>query len=85
MIDYLIIILLTALFSAFTINLLKKWGIIEWLQIHGSELISKMAHCDFCLSWWVNLLTSIALALIIGNWVLLLMPFFGTMLTRYIL
>lgn len=85
MVDYLILILLTALFSAFSINLLKKWGIIEWLQIHGSELISKMAHCDFCLSWWTNLIISIIVAIIIGSWAILLIPFFSTMITRFVL
>lgn len=85
MVDYLILILLTALFSAFSINLLKKWGIIEWLQIHGSELISKLAHCDFCLSWWMNVIVSVTIALALGNWIFLLVPFFSTMITRFIL
>lgn len=85
MVDYLILILLIALFSAFIISLLKKVGIIEWLQIHGSELISKLAHCDFCLSWWMNVIVSVTIALALGNWIFLLVPFFSTMITRFIL
>lgn len=85
MVDYLTLILLTALFSAFSINLLKKWGVIEWLQIHGSELISKMAHCDFCLSWWMNVLLCAILSVTTGCWHFLVIPFFSTMITRFLL
>lgn len=85
MVDYIITILLASLLSAFFINLGKKWGIVEWLQMHGSELISKMAHCDFCLSWWTNVLVSLIAALLVGDWQLLFIPFFATMLTRMML
>ncbi len=85
MVDYIISILLASLLSAFFINLGKKWGIVEWLQMHGSELISKMAHCDFCLSWWTNVLVSLIAALLVGDWQLLFIPFFATMLTRMML
>lgn len=59
---------IVALTAAFIILLLKKWGVVEWLQVHGSNLVSQMANCDFCLSWWTSLLVAIALALCIDDW-----------------
>lgn len=93
MIDFSIWVLLTALVSAFIIMLAKKWGIVEHFQVHGinakkdivNELISRMANCDFCLSWWVNLIFAIVLALATKDYHLVVMPFFSTMITRYIL
>ena len=85
MVDYFIIILLASLASAFFINLGKKWGIVEWLQIHGSELISRMAHCDFCLSWWMNVLLCAILSVTTGCLHFLVVPFFSTMITRFLL
>ena len=85
MVDYIITILLASLISAFFINLAKKWSIIEWLQMHGSELISKMAHCDFCLSWWINVLVGLIVSITTGCWQMLFIPFFSTMITRFLL
>ena len=38
-----------ALWVAFVLLLAYKVGIVEWMQVHGNELVSKMAHCDFCM------------------------------------
>ena len=45
-------IIVVALIAAFVLTLLRKWGVIEWVQIHGNDFFSKMFNCDFCLSWW---------------------------------
>jgi len=68
MFDVLIESGIVALTAAFIILLLKKWGVVEWLQVHGSNLVSQMANCDFCLSWWTSLSVAIALALCIDDW-----------------
>lgn len=93
MIDFAIVVLLTALFSAFEILVLMKWGVIEWLQVHGidakwdkiNDLMSKMAHCNFCLSFWACVLLSLVGFGFTGNGYLLFVPFFSAPLTRYIL
>jgi len=85
MVDYVLSVLLVALLATFSILLLKKWGAVEWLQVHGSNLVSKMAHCDLCLSWWVSVALSISVAIVMGDVTMLLVPFFSTPLTRYLL
>lgn len=71
--------------AAFVLGLLRKWGAVEWLQIHGNGFFSKMANCDFCLSWWAGVLASLAALAITGDWSYLLVPFCSTMLTRALL
>ena len=68
----LVVLFMVALEAAFVILLAKKLGIIEWMQVHGSEFISKMASCDFCLSFWVGSAICLCVALYEGNaiWIL---------------
>lgn len=93
MIDFILSILLASLMSAFIILLLTKVGTIEWLQVNGikakndrlNDIVSKLANCHFCLSFWVGVIISIVAALLVGEWQLLLMPIFTAPLTRFIL
>lgn len=48
--------------SAFILILLGKWGVIEYMQVRGWRLFSKMAQCNFCLSWWCCLALALVLA-----------------------
>lgn len=79
-------ILITALalasFSAFVLILLAKWKVVEWMQVHGNDFFAKMANCDFCLSWWANVVFAIVFAVVTESWWVLLLPFFTTMITR---
>ena len=63
----LVVLFIVALVAAFVILLAKKLGIIEWMQVHGSEFISKMVSCDFCLSFWVGSAMCLCVALYEGN------------------
>lgn len=45
-------IFVVALVAAFILTLLYKWEIVEYIQVRGGRLLSEMAKCDFCLSWW---------------------------------
>lgn len=85
MIDFFIWVLLIALASAFLLTLARKWEIISWLQLHGSETINKMANCNFCLSWWVGVLLSVGIAIATKDCLFLIVPFFSTPITRLIL
>ena len=78
-------IIVVALIAAFVLTLLRKWGVIEWVQIHGNDFFSKMFNCDFCLSFWAGVALAILLAFITGNPTLLLVPFCSTMITRFLL
>ena len=72
-----------SLFSAFLLLLAYKWGIVEWMQVHGNDTISKRAHCDFCMSWWLCLLLTLVVAPFIGEWWLLAVPVIATPLSRH--
>lgn len=71
-----------ALAAAFALLLLKKWGIIEWLQVHGNDFLSKMANCDFCLSWWTCLVVATVSAIMAQDPLYILTTVMATPLTR---
>ena len=85
MTTYVAYIIVVALLTAFVIILAKKWGITEMVQIHGNDFFSKLASCDFCMSYWVSLVISIIAVIVTGDWTLIFLPFFVTPLSRYIL
>jgi hypothetical protein len=71
-----------ATLTVFVILLAYKWGIVEYLQTHGNEFVSKMAQCNFCMAWWVSLFLSLFLLGLIGDVFMLLVPFIATPLAR---
>lgn len=82
---FLIIVVLIGLLTAFVLTLLKKFGVIEWLQVHGNDFVHKLANCDFCLSFWMNGFFAILLVIITGVPIFLAIPFFSTIITRNLL
>lgn len=78
-------IIVVALIAAFVLTLLRKWGVIEWVQIHGNYFFSKMFNCDFCLSWWACVLICFFALIFTGNPAFLGVPFCSTMITRVLL
>ena len=83
--EFLFYTVVVALVAAFGLSLLRKWRVIEWVQVHGNDFFAKMFNCDFCLSFWSGLALSILCVFISGNPVLLLVPFCSTMITRRLL
>lgn len=80
--DYAIIGMAMASFSAFLLILAAKWKVIEKMQVHGNDFFAKMANCDFCLSWWVNVIMAVSVTVASGETSFLLMPFVTTIVTR---
>lgn len=78
-------ILYISLLAAFLLLLARKLGGIEWLQVHGNDLVWELASCEFCLSWWVCLVLSCCAALFTGDWHCLLAAPFATPLTRMLI
>lgn len=75
-----------ALVAAFLLALMDKWGILEWLQVHApNEFLYKLFSCRFCCSFWMGLLVSVVLAIVMGQWYLLFCPIYSTILTRDLL
>ena len=76
------LIVAVALIAAFIVLLVKKWGLAEWVQIHGDKILSQLFSCDFCMSFWAAMLVCIALACWEDDVRLLLLPMFTTPITR---
>lgn len=82
LLEYSVII---ALISAFILILLGKWGVREWIQIHGNKFFSKMADCSFCMGFWISVILSVFFAIITQEVTYLLIPVIASPITRYIL
>lgn len=73
---------IAATLSAYLLILAAKWKMVEWMQVKGWKWLSDLANCDFCLSWWVNVIVCLVAALVTGDTMWIAVPFFATMLTR---
>ena len=86
LLDFAIVTAIVACVSAWILLLLGKWNAIEWLATNGNELVSKMAQCNFCLSWWANVAVAcfVMVAFDLGI-VMICVPFVATPITRKML
>lgn len=87
-IEFLTIIILVALFSAFTLCFLQKIGVIEKMQLRGLKIIAELAHCQFCLSFWTCTSITLLLMLVLGFLtypLLFFTPLFATPITRFLI
>lgn len=82
MISFLTVVVIVALSAAFIVLLAKKVGIIEWMQVHGDKVLSQMASCDFCLSFWAGTLLFIVLACVYDDQLLIFGGMVSCPLTR---
>lgn len=84
-VKFLNAVILVSFLAAFVLLLLRKIGIIERIQVKGNEFFSKMAHCDFCLSWWTCCVLAFILVVLSHDARYIALPLFSTPLTRYLL
>lgn len=86
---YLLVVILWAIITAclatFFLLLAYKWGVIEWLQVHGNEFVSQLANCTFCLSWWTCLAVSLVFIIESRDITFLFIPVIATPITRKML
>ena len=71
-----------AYWAAFILLFSYKLGFVEWMQVHGGSFISKMAHCDFCMCWWLCLILTLIIVSITGDITQLCVPFIATPIAR---
>ena len=83
--NYLMTVAFIALVASWTILFITKTGAREYIEVHAPKLIAEMFSCDFCLSWWLGVILSVALVIGTGEWIYLCCPFFSTPLTRRLL
>lgn len=82
MIEFLSLVVAVALLAAFALLLLGKLRVLEFLQARGGRLLSAMARCGFCLSWWTSVAVSLSAFAATSDARFLAVPFFSTPLTR---
>ena len=85
MIEILVYAVMVALWVTFLLLLAYKVGIIEWMQVHSGKFISKMAQCDFCMSWWLSVIITLVVLCFTCNVMLLVVPFLSTPIARRLL
>ena len=71
-----------ALLAAMMVLLVKKWGIAEWIQIHGDKFLSKLFSCDLCMSFWAAMCFAVVICCVYDDAGWLLLPFLTTPVTR---
>lgn len=76
---------IVAMLANFFLLLAYKTGFVEWMQVHGSNLISKMAHCDFCMSWWLCVLITFMVVFYTHDFTMVFLPFVATPIARRLL
>lgn len=76
---------MVALTANFILLLFYKLGIVEWLQVHGDGVMSKLAHCDFCMSWWICAFLSVVLLSVTSEASFLIVPILATPIARRLL
>lgn len=89
--------LLVAFMAAFVVGLLRKWGVIERLQVFGDMWVKKifpaysrsfmyqLAGCDFCLSFWVSFVVSVVFAISFSDPLFLVTPLFSCPVCRILI
>ena len=81
--DFLCWMMFVALLAAFLLSLAVKWRVLEWMQVHAPcDLINEMLNCKFCTSFWMGVVISLILCVVIGNWWLIAIPICSTIITR---
>lgn len=83
--------------AAFVVGLLRKWGMIERLQVFGDMWIKKLfpaynrsfmyqlAGCNFCLSFWASFILSMLFAVSFGEPMFLVTSLFASSVCRILI
>ena len=69
---FFLVVLCVSCATAFFILFLTKTGIRDRIVATAPKLISELFSCDFCLSWWTGLLLCIIMAIMSGDWAMLI-------------
>ena len=85
MIDFILLTIIIALFSCFIILFIEKIGYRELMQVRAPKLISELFSCDFCLSWWINLIITLVFCVMECEWYFICCAVAATPITRKLL
>lgn len=85
MVSFLMSVVVVALAAAFVILLAMKVGIIEWMQARGDKLVSDLASCHFCMSFWTGTILFVIMAVVYDDPLLVFGGMFSCPITRMLL
>lgn len=71
--------------SAFIILFATVSGVREKLAIYAPRILSKMVSCDFCFSFWINLLVALFIASLFWDFTFLYLCILTTPITRLLI
>lgn len=80
--EVIVVAVLVALVAAFVVLLTKKWGIAEWMQIHGDRYMSQLFSCDLCMSFWASVILTVIIVAVTDQGQLMLVPVLSTPIAR---
>lgn len=78
-------ILVISPLAMFILCLMDKWGVTEYLRMHGNDLVYKLVSCNFCRSFWIGLIISIIFAVVCGRVEILFCPILSALMGRMML
>lgn len=78
-------IVIVALITAFTVLLISKLGLRDYIIIKGPKKVSQLFSCDFCLCFWVGLTITLIAHFIVDWPYTLILPVCSTPIARYLL
>lgn len=81
----MLVSVMVACIDAFLLLLAYKVGAVEWLQVHGDDVFSRMAHCDFCMSFWLSFIIMLVVVWQTGDVAFMSVPLFATPIARRML
>lgn len=85
MMDFILLTIIIALFSCFVILFIEKIGYRELMQVRAPKLIAELFSCDFCLSWWTNLIVTLVFCVMECEWYFICCAVAATPITRKLL
>lgn len=80
--EILVMSVLVALMASFVVLLMKKWGVTEYMQVHGKGLLPELFSCDLCLSFWTSVVITAILSVSVREPWMLTIPVLSTPLAR---
>lgn len=80
------LIVIIALLSNFVVLFISKIGLRDKIIMKAKvKKISEMFDCDFCLSFWTNVVICLVCSIVMSDISIMLIPFIAAPITRFLI
>lgn len=77
-VEFVCWVAVVGLATAFLYTLGRKWGWLEWLQVHApSNFLHQLFSCPFCCNWWMGLVVAVFFVTVTGRAEIIFAPVFS--------